>query len=147
MMTEDNLRRILAHPQVGVGSDSSIRATYGVLAAGKPHPRAFGTFPRILGKYVREEKLLPAETMIRKMTSVPAEMFGLADRGVIRDGAFADLVVYDPATIADPATWKDPHQYPVGIEAVVVNGEITVRAGEHTGATAGRVLRKTAVKA
>ncbi|MHB8056168.1 MAG: N-acyl-D-amino-acid deacylase family protein, partial [Candidatus Aminicenantales bacterium] len=147
MMTEGNLRRILAHPQVGVGSDSSIRAISGVLASGKPHPRAFGTFPRILGKYVREEKLLPAEAMIRKMTSVPAETFGLADRGVIRDGAFADLVVYDSDRIADAATWENPHQYPVGIEAVVVNGEITVRTGEQAGKTAGRVLRKAVVKA
>lgn len=147
MMTEDNLRRILAHPRIGIGSDSSVRAVSGILAKGKPHPRAFGTFPRILGKYVREERILSAEMMIRKMTALPAEMFGLKDRGIIREGAFADLVVYDPATVADKATWENPHQYPAGVEAVVVNGEIVVRAGEHSGGKAGRVLRKTAAGA
>jgi len=146
MMTEDNLRRILAHPRVGVGSDSSMRAPYGILSTGKPHPRVYGTFPRVLGRYIREEKILPAEAMIRKMTSVAAETFGLADRGVVRPGAFADLVVYDPAKIADTATWKEPHQFPVGIEAVIVNGEIIVRGGEHSGKTAGRILRKAAAK-
>ncbi|MCX6565242.1 MAG: D-aminoacylase [Candidatus Aminicenantes bacterium] len=146
MMTEDNLRRILAHPQVGIGSDSSVRAPYGILSTGKPHPRVYGTFPRVLGKYVREEKLLSAEAMIRKMTSVPASSFGLADRGVIKEGAFADLVVFDPAAVADRATWKDPHQYPAGIEAVIVNGAITVGDGEHTGTLAGSVLRKTVIR-
>ena len=147
MMTEDNLGRILAYPGVGIGADGAVRAPYGILSTGKPHPRVYGTFPRVLGKYVREEKLLSAEAMIRKMTAVAAETFGLADRGVIREGAFADLVVYDPATVADRATWKDPHQYPAGIDLVVVNGAITVRDGEHTGSLAGRVLRKAGAKA
>lgn len=147
MMTEDNLRLILAHPRVGIGSDSSVRAVSGLLAKGKPHPRAFGTFPRILGKYVREEKILPAEAMIRKMTAAPAEMFGLKDRGVIRKGAFADLVVYDPAAVADTATWENPHRYPAGIEAVIVNGGIVVRAGEHSGRHPGRILRRATAKA
>jgi len=146
MMTEDNLRRILAHPRIGIGSDSSVRAVTGVLAKGKPHPRAFGTFPRVLGKYVREENILPAEVLIRKMTSIPAETFGLKDRGTVRGGAFADFVVYDPVTVADKATWENPHQYPAGVEAVVVNGQIAVRAGEHSGRTPGRVLRKTSAK-
>jgi len=143
MMDEGNLRRILSHPLIGIGSDSSVQSVSGILSSGKPHPRTFGTFPRALGKYVREEKLLSAEEMIRKMTSFPAETFGLADRGRIRQGAFADLVVYDPATVADRATWENPHQYPAGIEAVVVNGVPAVRGGAHTGALAGRILRKT----
>jgi len=144
MMTEDNLRRILAHPRVGIGSDSSAIAPYGILSKGKPHPRTYGTFPRVLGKYVREEQLVSAREMIRKMTSAPAAMFGLADRGVVKEGAFADLVVFDPESVADRATWKEPHQYPAGIEAVVINGKTVVREGEHTETLAGRVLRKFA---
>jgi N-acyl-D-amino-acid deacylase len=142
MMNEDNLKRILAHPQVVAGSDSSAIAPYGILSAGKPHPRCYGTFPKYLGTYVRQEKLLSAEAMIRKMTSLPAEMFGLTDRGALRPGAFADLVIFDPDAVSDKATWKEPHQYPSGIDAVVVNGAIVVRAGEHTSALAGTVLRK-----
>ncbi len=146
MMDEENVKRILAHPQVMAGSDSSAIAPYGILSAGKPHPRTYGTFPKYLGTYVREENLLPAEAMIRKMTSLPAEMFGLEDRGVIRPEAFADLVIFDPAAIADRATWKEPHQYPVGISGVIVNGAVIVRDGEHTGALPGRVLRKAGAK-
>jgi N-acyl-D-amino-acid deacylase len=142
MMSEDNLKRILAHPLVGVGSDSSIRAPYGILSSGKPHPRTYGTFPRILAKYVRQDKIAPAETMIMKMTSLAAAKFGLAGRGVVRPGAFADLVVFDPAAVADRATWKDPHRYPAGIVHVVVNGVAVVSEGEHTGKLPGRVLRK-----
>ena len=141
MMNEDNLKRILAHPLIGVGSDSSVRAPYGILSAGKPHPRAYGTFPRILAKYVREDKIAPAETMIMKMTSRAAAKFGLAGRGVVKSGAFADLVVFDPSAVADRATWKDPHQYPAGIAHVVVNGVTVVSGGEHTGKLPGRVLR------
>jgi N-acyl-D-amino-acid deacylase len=142
MMTEDNLRRILAHPLVGIGSDGSIRAPYGILSAGKPHPRVFGSFARVLGHYIRRERLLPAETMIMKMTSLPAAKFGLEDRGVIRAGAFADLVVYDPASIVDRATWTEPHRYPAGIDRVFVNGAEVVVGAEHTGRLAGRILRK-----
>ncbi|NMD10902.1 MAG: amidohydrolase family protein, partial [Acidobacteria bacterium] len=147
MMSEDNLRRILAHPQVGIGSDSSIRAPYGILASGKPHPRVYGTFPRVLNKYVRAEHLVSLREMIQKITSAPAGMFGLAGRGAVREEAFADLVVINPETVADRATWSDPHQFPAGIDLVVVNGAVTVRDGEHTGALAGRVLRKTRTKA
>jgi N-acyl-D-amino-acid deacylase len=142
MMSEDNLKRILAHPLIGVGSDSSVRAPYGVLFAGKPHPRTYGTFPRILAKYVREYKIASAETMIMKMTSRAAAKFGLAGRGVVKPGACADLFVFDPAAVADRATWKDPHQYPAGIIHVVVNGVAVVNGGEHTGKLPGRVLRK-----
>ncbi len=144
MMSEDNLRRILAHPLIGVGSDSAVRAPYGLLSAGKPHPRAYGTFPRILGRYVREEKILPAETMIRKMTSAPARKFGIAGRGVLRPGACADLLVFDPVKVIDRATWTEPHTYPGGIDHIVVNGVVVVSAGEHTGRLPGRVLRMKA---
>ena len=142
IMNDDNLRRILAHPLVGVGCDSWTAAPYGILGRGRPHPRAYGTFPRALGRYVREEKLLPLEAMIRKMTSVPASRFGFANRGALKPGCHADLVVFDPEKIEDQATWQDPHRYPQGIRCVIVNGRLTVDDNEHTGALAGRVLRK-----
>jgi N-acyl-D-amino-acid deacylase len=144
MMDEDNLKKVLAHPLVGVGCDGSAVAPYGILSRGRPHPRNYGTFPRVLGKYVREEKIVPAEEMIRKMTSVPASRFGFEGRGVIRPGAFADLVIFDPEKIADRATWVEPHQYPVGIDYVIVNGRIVIKGGEHTGQLAGRILKKKA---
>ena len=139
---EDVLKKILAHPLVGVGCDGSAIAPYGVLSAGKPHPRNYGTFPRALGKYVREEKLVPLERMINKMTAIPASRFGFAKRGSIQPGHFADLVVFDPDKIADRATWVDPHQYPVGVEYVIVNGQVVIEHGEHTGRLPGKILRK-----
>jgi N-acyl-D-amino-acid deacylase len=142
MMDENNLKRVLAHPLVGVGCDGSAVAPYGILSRGRPHPRNYGTFPRVLGKYVREEKILPAEEMIRKMTSFPASRFGFERRGVIRSGVFADLVIFDPERISDRATWINPHQYPAGIEYVIINGEVVIKGGEHTGRLPGRVLRK-----
>jgi N-acyl-D-amino-acid deacylase len=142
MMNEDNLKKILAHPLVGVGCDGSAVAPYGILGIGKPHPRNYGTFPRVLGKYVREEKILPAEEMIRKMTSVPAARFGFEKRGLIKVGNYADLVVYDPGRIEDRATWVNPHQYPAGIAYVIVNGQVVVDHNEHTGRLPGRILRK-----
>jgi N-acyl-D-amino-acid deacylase len=143
-MSEDHLRRLMAHPLVGVGADGSAVSKTGPLSKGHPHPRVYGTFPRALGTYVREEKLMPLEGMIRKMTSMPARRLGLEGRGEIRDGAYADLVLFDPGRVADRATWADPQQYPVGIEHVVVNGQIVVEHEEHTGRLPGRVLRKTA---
>ena len=139
---EDVLKKILAHPLVGVGCDGSAVAPYGILSAGKPHPRNYGTFPRVLGKYVREEKLMPLEEMIRRMTAIPASRFGFGKRGQIRPGFNADLVVFNPDTIADRATWVDPHQYPVGVEYVIVNGQVVVEHGEHTGRLPGKILRK-----
>ena len=124
------------------GTDASARSTSGELAKGKPHPRAFGSFPRILGRYVREQKLMPLETAIRKMTSMPARKLGLADRGTIRTGNWADLVVFDPETVIDTATYDNPHQICRGITWVFVNGRLAVEQGELTGALAGRVLRK-----
>jgi N-acyl-D-aspartate/D-glutamate deacylase len=140
--SEDVLKKILAHPLVGVGCDGSAVAPYGVLSTGKPHPRNYGTFPRVLGKYVREEKLVPLERMINKMTAIPASRFGFGKRGSIQPGYFADLVVFDPDKIADRATWVDPHQYPVGVEYVIVNGHVVVEHGEHTGRLPGKILRK-----
>jgi len=141
-MSEDNLMTLMAHPLVGIGSDGSALAPYGPLGKGKPHPRSYGAFPRALGKYVREERLLSIEAMVRKMTSVPAERFGFTRRGVLRAGNFADIVVFDPDRIRDKATWADPHQYPEGIPHVLVNGKVVIMDGEHSGVTAGAVLRK-----
>jgi N-acyl-D-amino-acid deacylase len=141
-MSEDNLRRILSHPLVGVGSDGSAVAPYGQMRKGKPHPRFYGTFPRVLGKYIREEKLIPLEAMVRKMTSVPARRFGFSRRGLLKVGHFADIVIFDPDKVIDKATWADPHQYPEGIPHVIVNGRPVIENGEHTGALPGNVLRK-----
>jgi N-acyl-D-amino-acid deacylase len=141
-MSEDNLKTLMAHPLVGVGSDGSALAPYGPLGSGKPHPRSYGAFPRAFGKYIREEKLLPLEAMVRKLTSVPAERFGFAKRGVLRPGNFADIVVFDPDKIRDKATWADPHQYPEGIPHVLVNGKVVIKDGEHTGALPGAALRR-----
>ncbi len=137
---EDNVRTLMRHPLVVVGSDGDALAPYGVLARSKPHPRYYGTFPRVLGRYVREERVLSLEEAVKKMTSVTAERFGLTDRGVIREGAWADLVLFDAQTVADTATYDDPHQYPEGIAYVVVNGVVVVDQGQHTGALPGQVL-------
>ncbi|MBA7560533.1 N-acyl-D-glutamate deacylase [subsurface metagenome] len=141
-MSDDNLKRILAHPLVVVGSDGDAVAPYGVLAKRKPHPRFYGTFPRVLGKYVREEKVLPLSLAVRKMTALPAEKFGLIGRGVIAEGAYADIVVFNPDTVIDRATFENPHRYPDGIDHVIVNGTPVVRHGEHTGSIPGRILKK-----
>jgi N-acyl-D-amino-acid deacylase len=143
IMNEDNLKKILAHPLVGVGCDGSVQAPYGLLSRGKPHPRNYGTFPRVLGKYVREEKIASWEEMIRKMTSIPAERFGFEKRGVLRPGYAADVVLFDPEKVIDTATWVNPHQYPVGIEYVLVNGRVVIERGQHTGNLAGLILKKT----
>ena len=110
---------------------------------GKPHPRGYGTFPRILGRYVRELGVLRLEEAVRKMTSMPAQRFGILDRGLVRPGMRADITVFDPDTVIDKATYQDPHQFPEGIEYVVVNGRVTVDDGKYTGALAGKTLRKS----
>jgi N-acyl-D-amino-acid deacylase len=140
-MGEGDIRRVMRHRLQMVGSDSWAVAPYGILGAGKPHPRFYGTFPKILGKYVRKEKVLTLEEAVRKMTSFSAQRFGLRDRGLVRDGSWADLVVFNPETVNDRATYQDPHQFPEGIEYVIVNGKIVVEKGEHTGVLAGKVLR------
>ncbi len=140
-MSEENTALILSHPRGMIGSDGSVYAPSGPLSEGVPHPRSYGTFPRVLGHYVREEGLMPLETAIFKMTGLPARKLGLLDRGTLRPGAFADLVAFDPDTVTDRATFDDPHQYPAGIELVVVNGVVTVREGALTGDLAGRPVR------
>jgi dihydroorotase/N-acyl-D-amino-acid deacylase len=111
---------------------------------GQPHPRSYGTYPRVLGRYVREAHVLALEVAIRKMTALPAERLGLQGRGRVAEGDYADLVVFDPATITDRATYESPHQYPDGIDYVIVNGAITVQAGRLTEVRAGRLLRHRA---
>jgi N-acyl-D-amino-acid deacylase len=140
-LDEEDVSKILKHPLVMIGSDSYALSNSGNLGQGKPHPRTFGTFPRILGKYVREEKLLSLEQGIRKMSFFPALKLGLKDRGRIEEGTFADLVLFDPKRIAGLADFAEPQQYPEGIEIVLLNGEVVVEKGEHTGKPAGRVLR------
>ncbi|MCI0549135.1 MAG: D-aminoacylase [Candidatus Rokubacteria bacterium] len=141
-LDEADVRRALVHPHIMIGSDGSALAASGELAVGKPHPRSYGTFPRVLGRYAREMGLLPLETAVHKMTGLPARRLGLDDRGVLRVGARADLVVLDPDRIADRATFESPHQYATGIDHVVVNGRVVVDDGEHTGALPGRVLTR-----
>jgi N-acyl-D-amino-acid deacylase len=143
-MSEVNLRAILRKPYVMIGSDSGCRAHYGPLSSGRPHPRTFGTFARVLGYYARDEQALSMGTAIRKMTSDPCRRLGLADRGWVRAGFKADLVLFDPSRVKDTATYEDPIRYPVGVHTVFVNGVVTVEAGAHTGARAGQILRRTA---
>jgi N-acyl-D-amino-acid deacylase len=131
----DGIRRFLRHPVGLVGTDSTF-------VGDKPSPRSYGSYPRILGQFVRDEALLSLEAAVWKMTGGPAARLGISDRGVIRDGAAADLVVFDPATIRSNATYDDPRRYPDGIEDVIVNGEPVIEAGRHTGATPGRALRR-----
>jgi N-acyl-D-amino-acid deacylase len=135
---EPDVERFLQSPFGMIGSDGSLTK----LGDGAPHPRAFGTYPRVLGHYVRERGVITLEDAVRKMTSFPAARLGLRDRGLLRPGMAADITVFDPATIADRATFTDPHHYSVGVRYVVVNGQITVMDGAHTGAKAGRVLRR-----
>jgi N-acyl-D-amino-acid deacylase len=144
IIDEADLALAMKQPWVAVGSDGSALATDGPLRAGVPHPRNFGTFPRVLGRYVREMKVISLEEAIRKMTSLPASILGLSDRGSIKEGQWADLVIFDPATVADKATFEDPFQYPVGIDTVLVNGQVVLDEGKHTGARPGKVLKRPA---
>lgn len=137
-MSEENTARMLAHPLGMICSDGSV---YAPSASGSPHPRSVGTFPRVLGHYVRDQKVMSLETAIHKMTGMPAKKIQLTDRGVLLPGAFADLVAFDPATVRDEATFSDPRQNPTGISTVVVNGVVTVRDGGMTGELAGRPIR------
>ena len=140
-MSEENVEELLAHPLGMVCSDGSSYAPYGPQAQSSPHPRSYGTFPRLLGHYVRERKLMPLEEAIRKVTSAPADRMQLAGRGRIAVGAFADLVAFDPDTVIDRATFEAPHQYPAGVPHVIVNGVVTIRDGEQTGKRGGRGIR------
>ena len=141
MMTEKDVQTLLRAPWVDIASDGASLAIEGVLADGHPHPRSFGTFPRILGHYVREEKVLTLEDGVRRMTSLSAQRLGLKDRGLLREGFWADIVVFDPDRIKDTATFEKPKQYPQGIDYVLVNGQVVIDHGTHTGARPGMVLR------
>jgi N-acyl-D-amino-acid deacylase len=141
-MCEEDVEYVIRLPWVMVGSDGSAVTPEGVLGKGKPHPRYYGTFPRVLGVYSRERKVISLEQAIRKMTYLPAWRLGFRDRGIIREGAYADIVVFDPKTVIDNATFIDPHRLPSGILHVIVNGVVTIYNGVHTGAKAGRVLRR-----
>jgi len=141
MMSEDDMKAALKSPFVSICTDSGARATDGPLAGSKSHPRGWGTYPRILGRYVRDEKLMPLEFAIHKMTGLPAANVGLKQRGLLRQGYFADITIFDPKTVIDRATFEEPNQYPVGINYVIVNGQIELDNGQRTPLNSGRVLR------
>jgi N-acyl-D-amino-acid deacylase len=142
LMTEENIRKKIAQPWMAFGSDAGSLAPEGVFLKSNPHPRAYGTFARLLGKYVREEGVISLSEAIRRLTSFPAENLGLEGRGLLQEGYFADIAIFDPATISDRATFADPHQYATGVQHVIVNGVPVLLDGEHTGATPGRFVRK-----
>jgi dihydroorotase/N-acyl-D-amino-acid deacylase len=138
VLDDDDVERIMRHPQVMIASDGRLVQP----GDGHPHPRWYGTFPRVLGRYVREKHVLTLEQAVHKMTGMPAARLALHDRGLLMEGAYADVVVFDPATVADRATFEEPHQYPVGIRHVLVNGVAVVDDGRFTDTRAGRVLRR-----
>ena len=139
LMAEDDVIRIMRSPWVSIASDS------GVLVAGQgvPHPRGYGNNARVLGEYVRARHVLSLEEAIRKMTSMPAEHFRFEKRGLIKEGYAADITIFDPATIADTATFEKPHAFPNGVAYVLVNGVAVIRKGQHTGARPGQILATT----
>jgi N-acyl-D-amino-acid deacylase len=143
MMSEDDVITVMKHPNTMIGTDGIALTPHGELGRGKPHPRFYGTFPRLLGRYVREKGVLSIEEAVRKMTSLPAEKLGLDSRGRIEPGNNADLVVFNYDKIIDKATYQAPHQFPQGIVHVIVNGEFVIRDGKGTGHLPGQVLRKT----
>lgn len=142
-MSEENTSRILSHTLCMVASDSSARATYGKLSEGNPHPRSYGTFPRFLGRYVRQNNIVTLPEAIRKITSFPSETLGISNRGVITVGKMADVVCFDYENIIDKSDYVNPHQYPQSVQYVVVNGELVIDKSEHTGKLPGQILRKS----
>ncbi len=143
-MDEDNLKKVLSSPLVMIGSDGNAVAPDGKLATGKPHPRYYGTFARVLGKYCREEKCFDLPTAVKKMTTMPAEKLGIKKRGSIVRGNFADITIFNPNTVIDKATFTEPHQTAQGIEYVLVNGKVIVEKGKHSGLRSGSILRHQA---
>ncbi|HVT70998.1 MAG TPA: amidohydrolase family protein [Trebonia sp.] len=137
--SEANLRRIMAHPRTAIASDGWV---FGPAAEGLPHPRNYGTFPRVLGRYVRDERVLTLTEAIRKMTSLPASRLNLDRRGVVTPGHIADLALFSPAAVADAATFERPQQFCHGMNAVIVAGQVVYRDGQDTGARPGRLLRQ-----
>ncbi len=140
LMSEENIRKKIAKPWITFGSDEASQSTEGVFLKSNPHPRAYGNFARVLGKYVREEKVISLGEAIRRMSALPAQNLGLEKRGLLQEGMFADVVVFDPAKVGDRATFEKPHQYAIGMKDVFVNGKQVLKDGEHTGAKPGRAL-------
>ena len=140
-MAEDDVKTIMKHPRTIIASDGRAVADYGELHKGCPHPRYYGTFPRVLGKYVRDEKVFSLETAIKKMTSMPAEIMGLKTRGTLAPKMVADITVFDPETVSDMATFESPHQYPTGIEYVMIAGEIIIDHGRHSNKMEGNIIK------
>jgi N-acyl-D-amino-acid deacylase len=140
MMNEDNIKKQIRQPWVSFGSDAASMSPEEPFIKSSTHPRAYGNFARLLGKYVREEKVITLQEAIRRLSGLPATNLGLDHRGFLKPGMFADVVVFDPATIADRATFEKPHQFAVGVKHVFVNGIHVIKDGEHTGAKPGRAL-------
>jgi len=140
MASAENLKREVALPWMSFGSDAGSIAPEGVFLRSQPHPRTYGTFARVLGRFVRDEGAAPLEDVVRRMTGFPAANLRLDRRGLLRTGYFADIVAFDPATIADHATYAEPHRYATGVAHVLVNGSVVLRDGDHTGARPGRVV-------
>jgi len=144
-ISEDDIRTIVRSPTALVGSDGNCVATYGIVSQGMPHPRFYGTFPRIIGRYVHDERLIPLEQAIYKMTAGPAKALKLRDRGLLKQGWRADVTIFDPSDFRDEATYANPHCYPSGPRTtVIVNGIVVIENATHTGATPGIVLRRSA---
>jgi N-acyl-D-amino-acid deacylase len=141
LMSEDNVRREIALPWVSFGSDAGSLAPEGVFLKSNPHPRAYGNFARLLGRYVRDEHVIPLAEAVRRLSLLPATNLRIERRGALRPGYYADVVVFNPDSIADHATFERPHQYATGVVDVFVNGVQVLRNGEHTGAKPGRVVR------
>jgi N-acyl-D-aspartate/D-glutamate deacylase len=140
VMSEEDVRYAMQVPWVSIGSDGTAVRPDGILGQGKPHPRWYGTFPRVLGRYVREEKVLSLEEAVKKMTSLNAEKVGISDRGMLKEGKRADITVFNAEKIIDKATFENPHQYPAGVEYVIVNGVLVIDKGQHLGTKPGKVL-------
>jgi N-acyl-D-amino-acid deacylase len=141
-MSEDNVKKQIAQPWVTFGSDAAAIAPEGVFLKSSAHPRTYGNVARLLGTYVRDEKVIALQEAVKRLTSQPAANLGIANRGVLTAGEFADVVIFDPATINATATYERPHQYAVGVSDVFVNGVQVLRSGEHTGAKPGRRIRR-----
>jgi N-acyl-D-amino-acid deacylase len=143
LMNEEDVREVMQCPYGMVGSDGSAIAPEGIWANSVPHPRFYGTFPRVLGHYVREERVISLQEAVRKMTGAPAQKLGFKDRGMLREGYKADITIFDPMAVKDSATFTEPQKYPTGIPYVIVNGAVVIKKGEHTGTLPGKALKKT----